>query len=151
MNIKLDDLRGPEIAAFLEAHLEDMKATSPPESKHALDLEGLRQPEVTFWTVWEQGTLIGCGAIKALDADHGEIKSMRTAPACRGQGVASRLLQHILAEAQQRGDRRLSLETGSMAFFEPARRLYAKHGFESCPPFGDYWADPNSVFMTRTL
>jgi putative acetyltransferase len=151
VDIKLDDLSGPEIAVFLEAHLQDMKATSPPESKHALDLEGLRQPEVTFWTVWEQGTLIGCGAIKALDADHGEIKSMRTAPTYRGRGVASRLLQHILQEARQRDYRRQSLETGSMVFFEPARRLYAKHGFEECPPFGDYWADPNSVFMTRTL
>jgi putative acetyltransferase len=151
VDIKLDDLSGPEIAVFLEAHLQDMKATSPPESKHALDLEGLRQPEVTFWTVWEQGTLIGCGAIKALDADHGEIKSMRTAPTYRGRGVASRLLQHILQEARQRGYGRLSLETGSMVFFEPARRLYAKHGFEECPPFGDYWGDPNSVFMTRTL
>jgi putative acetyltransferase len=136
VDIKLDDLSGPEIAVFLEAHLQDMKATSPPESKHALDLEGLRQPEVTFWTVWEQGTLIGCGAIKALDADHGEIKSMRTAPTYRGLGVASRLLQHILQEARQRGYGRLSLETGSMVFFEPARRLYAKHGFEECPPFG---------------
>jgi putative acetyltransferase len=136
VDIKLDDLSGPEIAVFLEAHLQDMKATSPPESKHALDLEGLRQPEVTFWTVWEQGTLIGCGAIKALDADHGEIKSMRTAPTYRGRGVASRLLQHILQEARQRDYRRLSLETGSMVFFEPARRLYAKHGFEECPRLG---------------
>ncbi|MDA0672635.1 MAG: GNAT family N-acetyltransferase [Cyanobacteria bacterium] len=151
MDIKLDDLSGPAIAAFLEEHLQDMRAASPPESKHALDLAGLRQPDITFWTVWDQDRLIGCGAIKALGPDHGEIKSMRTAAAYRGQGVASRLLRHMVHTAQGRGYRRLSLETGSMAFFAPARRLYAQHGFTPCPPFGDYREDPNSVFMTLVL
>jgi putative acetyltransferase len=151
MKIEIDDLTGPEIAAFLEEHLHDMRAISPPESKHALDLDGLRQPEITFWTVWDGSRLIGCGALKELDARHGEIKSMRTSAAYRRSGVASRLLQHIIDTAQARRYRRLSLETGSMPFFAPARRLYAKFGFVSCPPFADYVEDPNSVFMTRLL
>lgn len=151
ITIKTDDLSGSAIARFLEDHIQEMKAVSPPESKHALDLEGLRQPEITFWTVWHEATLIGCGAIKELDATHAEIKSMRVAAAYRGQGVASQLLQHILREATQRGYLRLSLETGAMPYFEPARRLYQKFGFTPCPPFSTYQADPNSVFMTREL
>lgn len=109
-----------------------MKSVSPPESKHALDLEGLRKPEITFWTVWNDARLIGCGAMKELDADHAEIKSMRTTASYRGKGIASMLLQHLLNEAKLRGYRRISLETGSMPFFEPARNLYAKYGFENC-------------------
>lgn len=151
MDIRLDDLSGPEVAAFLQEHLQDMRAASPPESKHALDIEGLRQPDITFWTVWEGSILAGCGAIKALDGKHAEIKSMRTAPACRGRGVASALLRHILEHAGARGYCRLSLETGSMPFFQPARRLYEKFGFSYCPPFADYQEDPNSVFMTLLL
>ncbi len=151
IQIQIDDLTGPEIAAFLEAHILDMRSVSPPESKHALDLEGLMCADVTFWTVRDESGLIACGAIKRLDAAHAEIKSMRTAASCRGQGVASRLLQHMLDEAGRRGYRRLSLETGSMPFFEPARRLYEKFGFDYCAPFADYRDDPNSVFMTRIL
>ena len=151
MRIRIDDLGGPEIAAFLEEHLADMRAASPPESKHALDLDGLRRPEVSFWTVWDGPILAACGAIKQLDAGHGEIKSMRTAAAFKQQGVASLLLAHILEVARQRGYRRLSLETGSMDFFEPARRLYAKFGFVRCAPFADYKEDPNSVFMSLAL
>jgi putative acetyltransferase len=151
MEIKVDDLSGSEIAEFLEEHIEEMKSVSPPESKHALDLEGLRKPEITFWTVWDSSYLIGCGAIKELDENHAEIKSMRIAIAYRGKGVASGLLQHILNEAKLRGYRCISLETGSMPFFEPARNLYVKYGFENCAPFSAYWEDPNSVFMTRKL
>lgn len=114
--MKIDDLRGCEIAEFLKEHIREMKSVSPPESKHALDLEGLRKPEITFWTVWDEGRLIGCGAIKELGADHAEIKSMRTAASYRGKGVASMLLQHILKEAKLRGYRRISLKTGSMPF-----------------------------------
>ena len=128
-----------------------MRATSPPESTHALDLEQLREPEVTFWSVWEGHELVGCGALKELDARHGEIKSMRTASGHVRRGVASRVVQHIIAEAKRRGYRRLSLETGSMAYFEPARRLYYKHGFRECPPFDGYVEDPNSLFMTLEL
>lgn len=151
MHIKVDDLRAPEIAALLEAHLKLMRETSPPESVHALDLDGLRAPEVTFWTVWDGATLLGCGALKQLDPAQGEIKSMHTAAAARGRGVARAMLAHILAEARARGYRRLSLETGSMAAFAPARALYARFGFRDCPPFGDYLLDPNSVFMTLEL
>lgn len=151
MHIKIDDLRGPEIAELLTKHLKDMKSVSPPESKHALDLEGLRRPEITFWTVWEGDKLAGCGALKELSVHHGEVKSMRTASGFRRRGVAVKLLHHMLDEAQRRNYKRLSLETGSMDYFEPARRLYASFGFESCAPFANYKKDPNSVFMTKTL
>src|SRR5918911_4216088 len=149
MHIKIDDLSGPEIYELLQEHLRNMRLHSPPESVHALDIEGLRRPDITFWTVWENGELLGCGALKELDAQHAEIKSMRTAARHLRKGVATRLLQHILAEAERRGYRRLSLETGSQTAFEPARRLYANFGFTFCAPFADYVEDPNSVFMTR--
>lgn len=152
MLIRLDDLHGPEIAAFLEEHLDDMRAATPsPESRHALDLDRLRKPEITFWTVWDRDLLVGCGALKELAPTHGEIKSMRTAAAYWGRGVASALVSHICEEAARRGYRRLSLETGSSEFFAPARALYAKFGFVVCEPFGDYKPDPNSYFMTKAL
>jgi putative acetyltransferase len=112
---------------------------------------GTRPPEITFWTMWDAGVLAGCGALKALDPQHAEIKSMRTAASHRRQGVAKRLLQHLLEEAKQRGYTRVSLETGSMEFFRPARALYASFGFAPCPPFADYREDPNSIFMTKEL
>nr|WP_250210290.1 GNAT family N-acetyltransferase [Vibrio campbellii] len=136
---------------MLEEHLQDMYATSPPESVHALDLDKLKVPEVTFWTGWKGEQLLGCAAIKELDGQHAELKSMRTKPAARNQGVASQLLIHVIEHAKQKGLRRLSLETGSMEFFEPARLLYEKHGFVYCEPFGDYELDPNSQFMTLEL
>lgn len=151
MEIRIDDLSGPEIAHFLDEHIRDMQGVSPPESKHALDLEGLRQPEIIFWTVWQGTQLLGCGAIKELDAAHAEIKSMRTHPSCRGRGVASILLSHMLREARLHGYQRVSLETGSMPFFEPARRLYSRYGFTECEPFASYKVDPNSIFMTLDL
>ena len=151
MEVRIDDLHGPEIAALLQEHLDDMKRHSPPQSIHALDLEKLRRPEITFWTVWQDGELLGCGAIKQLDETHGEIKSMRTSHRHRRKGVAARMLRHILDEATRRGYRRLSLETGSPSAFMPARELYARFGFSYCGPFGDYADDPYSVFMTRQL
>ncbi|ASF16714.1 GNAT family N-acetyltransferase [Shewanella xiamenensis] len=151
MKIILDDLKGPEIAALLTEHLEDMRATSPPESVHALDLDGLRQPNIRFWTLWDGRNLAGCGALKWLDAEHAEIKSMRTAATYKQQGIASKVLQHLINDAKAAGVQRLSLETGSMAFFLPARSLYAKFGFELCGPFADYTLDPNSLFMTQKL
>lgn len=151
MKIILDDLKGPEIAALLTEHLEDMRATSPPESVHALDLDGLRQPNIRFWTLWDGRNLAGCGALKWLDAEHAEIKSMRTAATYKQQGVASQILQHLINDAKAAGVQRLSLETGSMTFFQPARSLYAKFGFEQCDPFADYVLDPNSVFMTKNI
>ena len=149
--VKLDDLTGAEIIELLADHMRDMHVHSPPESVHALDLDGLRKPEITFWSVWEGDALVGCGALKELDPRHGEIKSMRTAMAYRGKGAGKLILKHIVGEAEKRGYKRLSLETGSMDAFEPARQLYASHGFEYCGPFADYILDPNSVFMTREL
>ena len=151
MDIRLDDLTGPEIRALLEDHLVHMRQISPPESVHALDLDALRRPEITFWTAWQDEMLLGCGALKALSGSHGEIKSMRTAPAHRRQGVARAMLEHILAEAQQRGFTRVSLETGAMDAFYPAHRLYERFGFTRCEPFADYLPDANSVFMTKVL
>lgn len=152
MQIVVDDLSGPQIARFLDEHVQEMRSITPsPDSKHALDLDDLRQPEITFWSVMDGATLVGCGAIKRLDASHAELKSMRTAPARRRDAIASMLLEHIITEAQRMGFTRLSLETGSYKFFLPARKLYEKFGFEYCEPFADYQADPNSVFMTRHL
>jgi len=142
---------GPEIEALLWEHLASMHLHSPPESIHALDLESLRAPDITFWSVWCGPQLAGVGALKQLDAVHGEIKSMRTASAYLRQGVAAALLEHILTVAQRRGYRRLSLETGSMDAFQPARALYSRFGFEFCRPFAAYKEDPYSVFMTRAL
>ena len=151
MDIRIDPLTSPAIIALLEEHLRNMALHSPPESIHALDLEALRKPEITFWTLWQHEELMGCGALKELDGTHGEIKSMRTASGHLRKGVAARLMQHILEEAKSRSYDRLSLETGSMAAFAPARKMYAGFGFEPCPPFGDYSEDPNSVFMTKKL
>ncbi len=151
MDFRVDDLSGPEIAALLLDHLRSVALHSPPESVHALDLAGLRQPGVTLWTAWEHGQLLGCGALKELDARHAEIKSMKTQPAHERRGVAKGILGHLIGEASKRGYRRLSLETGSMAAFEPARRLYAGFGFTYCGPFADYIEDPHSVFMTRAV
>lgn len=151
MEIRLDDIAGAEVRALLTEHLQNMHQLSPPESVHALDLTALLKPEITFWTVWSKGDLLGCGALKELTAAHGEVKSMRTAFAHRRKGVARALLQHIIAEARRRSYARLSLETGSMPAFEPARKLYESFGFTYCSPFAGYTEDPNSVFLTRTL
>ena len=151
MQIRRDDLSGPEIRALLAEHLASMRGLSPPESVHALDLEGLKRPDVAFWTAWDGGALAGCGALKAIDATHGEVKSMRTAPTHRRRGVARAMLEHIVEEARRRRYVRLSLETGSMAAFAPARELYARRGFRACPPFAGYRDDPNSVFMALDL
>lgn len=151
MRIVLDDLTGPQVIALLEAHLAEMIASSPACSMHALDLDGLRKPEITLWSIWDGDDLAGCGALKEIDATHGEIKSMRTATAFRGRGIAGLLLRHIIDEASTRGYERLSLETGAGDFYLPAVRLYERHGFEHCGPFADYVEDGDSVFMTKSL
>ncbi|MFJ8197342.1 GNAT family N-acetyltransferase [Streptomyces sp. NPDC096152] len=151
MRIVVDDLSGPQIAQFLAEHVQQMRSLTPLESKHALDLDGLRRAEVTFWSAREDDAVVGCGAITRLDARHAELKSMRTAPTRTRSGIASRLLEHILTEAKRLGFTRLSLETGAADFFLPARKLYAKFGFDYCEPFADYRPDPNSVFMTKAL
>ncbi len=151
MNVVEDDPgRGP-VRELLDAHLAGMHDNTPPESVHALDIDGLRAAEITFWTVWDGNELLGCGALKELDANHAEIKSMRTADEHLGKGVASRLMDKVLEVARDRGYRRLSLETGSGEPFEAAHRLYEKFGFDFCGPFADYGPDPFSRFMTRTL
>ena len=149
--INKDDLTGPEIKALLQRHGDEMEAASPPGSCHYLDLEGLRVPEISFWTIWDKETLMGCGALKMLDAKHGEIKSMHVHSNARGKGIGDKMLFHIMAKARQRGYNRLSLETGAMAAFEPARRLYEKYGFAECPAFGDYQYDVHSIFMTKEI
>ena len=155
LTIRLDDLRDPRIGLFLEEHLADMRRVSPPESAHALDLSALRQPDIRFWTAWVDTpggpSLAGTSALKRLDDAHAEIKSMRTASAWRGQGVAEAMLTHVLDRARAAGYRQVSLETGRQDFFMPARALYAKHGFGVGGPFGPYGPDPNSCFMTKVL
>jgi putative acetyltransferase len=151
LRIVEDDLTGPEIAALLRLHLDEMHQWSPPESVHAMPIERLRQPDVTFYSAWDGAVLAGCGALKHLDAQHGELKSMRAAPEHRGKGIGKAILLHLLAEARGRGYSRVSLETGRPEPFLPARRLYAAHGFVECPPFADYILDDFSICMTREL
>lgn len=152
MHIEHDDLSRPAIHALLEEHLQSMRAWSPPGSVHALDLEKLRQPGITFWSAWDPaGVLLGCGALKELDATHGELKSMRTPEALRGRGAGRAILAHIISVAIARGYEHLSLETGASEPFKPAHTLYSKAGFVRCGPFGDYAEDPHSVFMRLRL
>jgi putative acetyltransferase len=151
MKIEIDDLSRPAIHALLEEHLRNMHELGPPESVHALDLDKLRRPEITFWSAWDGELLLGCGALMALGARHGEVKSMRTPAAHRRTGAGRALLMHIIETARARGYERLSLETGSVAAFEPAHRLYESVGFVRTGPFGDYVEDVNSVFMTLAL
>jgi putative acetyltransferase len=151
MHIELDDLSRPEVHALLREHLDDMHDLSPPEDVHALDLRGLQAPDVTFWTVWDSGILVGCGALKELTRTHGEVKSMRTPKALRRRGAGRAILAHIITEARARGYERLSLETGAQDAFRPAHYLYESFGFEYCGPFADYGPSANSVFMSLEL
>ncbi|WP_210439065.1 GNAT family N-acetyltransferase [Nocardioides xinjiangensis] len=166
MHISRADFTDPRLAAFLQAHLDDMEPTAPPESRHALDLTALQADHVRLWVAVatrdddgadgadgdrSAGAIVGTAALAGLTERHEELKSMRTEPRSRGRGVATALLAHVLDDARARGVERVSLETGSMAFFEPARRFYAAAGFVPCPPFGSYVEDPNSTFMTLTL
>ncbi|HAS6504022.1 TPA: GNAT family N-acetyltransferase [Vibrio parahaemolyticus] len=151
MEIKIDDLSGGEVIRLLEEHLADMYAISPPESVHALDAKALKSPKITFFSAWKNSELQGCLAIKELTPDHIELKSMRTSQSARKSGVATKLLNHALNEAIDRGYRKVSLETGTQEFFKPARNLYEKFGFTYCEPFADYKLDPHSHFLTREL
>lgn len=151
VRIEVDDLSRPEIHALLSEHLLDMHTLGPPESVHALDLDALRRPEITFFSAWEASQLLGCGALKELSPEHGEIKSMRTPAALRGRGTAKAILSHILVTARARGYERISLESGSGPAFVPAHRLYQSAGFVFCGPLANYLADPHSIFMTLRL
>lgn len=151
MQIRLDDLTGGEVIALLQEHLADMYATSPAESVHALDVEALKASNIRFFSAWQDEALAGCVAIKMLDSQQAELKSMRAARAFRGQGVGQALLQYIIDHAKAQGFSSLSLETGTQDYFAPARSLYRKFGFSECGPFGQYGLDPNSHFMTLKL
>jgi putative acetyltransferase len=151
MNIRIDDLTRPAVHALLNEHLAHMHSITPAESVHALPVDELRKPDITFWCAWEGEELLGCGALKELTPRHGEVKSMRTVRAHLRKGVARSILVQIIEEAKRRSYERLSLETGSMPEFQPAVRLYSSFGFTSCPPFGEYVEDPNSLFMTKKL
>ena len=151
MDIIDDDLEGAAVQALLREHLQSMARQSPPESIHALGLEALRAADVSFWSAWEDGELLGCGAMRELSPTHGELKSMRTSSAHLRKGVASKLVVFMIDIARRRGYRRLSLETGSSQDFAPARALYSRYGFETCEPFAHYALDPHSTFMTLEL
>ncbi len=149
MTIRVDDLTGSEVAALLGQYLQDVNALA--EETHALDLEGLRQPGITVWTIWNGDEIAGCGALKELDAHHAELKSVYTSTRFLRKGVATKLVEHILVEAKQSDYSRVSLETGTEDYFEPARRFYDACGFSICAPFGNYTEDPGSIFMTKEL
>ncbi len=151
ITMRPDGLELPAVQALLREHLEDMALHSPPEAMHAIDLHGLRGPGLSFWAAWEGDALLGCCALRELDAAHGEIKSMRTTRTRRRRGVGAVMLRHLLDEAARRGYKRLSLETGSADAFEPARALYARFGFAFCGPFAEFVDSPHSMFMTREL
>ena len=151
MHIEIDNLSRPQVHRLLEEHLANMYELSPPEQVFALDLNKLRVPGITFWTVWDKETLLGCGALEELSPSRAEIKSMRTPLAARGQGAGRAVLEHIITVARQRGYTRLSLETGTHPAFKPAHRLYRSHGFALSDPFGNYSANPHSVFMALKL
>lgn len=156
------DLGDARLVAFLQRHLDELAPTAPPESRHALDLSGLSDPAVRLWVAHDagdgdrtgddrDGDLVGTVALARIGDGHLELKSMRTDPERRGQGIGALLLRHAIERARADGASRISLETGSMDFFAPARALYRRYGFTECPPFGSYREDPNSVFMTRPL
>ena len=151
LTFRLDDLSGEPTRNLVTRHLAGMRASSPPESVHALDLDALRGPDLTFWSVWVGDEIAGCGALKRLDAQRGEIKSMRVADKFLGRGIGRAILMHLIAEARARGMQSLWLETGSTAEFTPALHLYESEGFQRCGPFEDYLEDPFSVFMMREI
>ena len=145
------NLADPQVIALLQQHVTRARAETAPGSAHALDLGQLQSADVSFFSAWDGGALLGVAALKRLAPDHGEVKSMHTAEDARRRGVATALMQHLLATARRTGLTRLSLETGSWDYFEPARAFYRRHGFRECEPFAHYRVDPNSVFMTREL
>lgn len=151
MQVTTGDLNNPKLQSLLIYHFQDLQSKSTPETSFVLDLSALRKPNITIYTVWEGDELLGCGAIKELDSTHGEIKSMRTAPEHLRKGVARVLVQHMITEAKRRKYNRLSLETGTVAAFANAKRLYEGCGFERCEPFADYVAHEDNMFMTIKL
>lgn len=151
VHLRVDDLAGEEVQHLLTEHVAEMRRISPPDAAFALDLEGLRAPDMTVWSAWIGDTVVGCCAMRQLDGPAGEIKSMRTAGEYRGHGVGAYMLRHLISTARSRGYPRLFLETGSTDAFRDARAFYARHGFVACGPFGDYAGHPHSAFMTLEL
>jgi putative acetyltransferase len=151
ISIRPGDLDDARIVALLRHHFDTCHAVTPPGSAHVFDVARLKSPDVDFFAAWQGGTLLGVGAVKYLTPEHGEVKSMHTSQAARRRGTASAILAHIVETARAKGVARLSLETGSFGYFAPARAFYRAHGFSDCPPFGDYKADRNSVFLTREI
>ncbi len=151
MEIRSGGLDDPQVQDLLQLHLFHARRETAPGSAHALDLEGLRAPEVSFWSAWEGDRLLGFAALKRIEPDHFEVKSMHTVSESRRLGVASELLRHLISSARARGGASLSLETGTWSYFQPAVALYRKHGFVECEPFGAYRHDPNSLFMTLRI
>jgi putative acetyltransferase len=149
--ISTDDPRAADVRALLERHLAFANLHSPPEDVHALDVAGLLDPGITFYSFRLNGELLAVGALRRLDEEHAELKSMHTTEEARGRGIGRAMLDHLLGVARERGFRRVSLETGSMAAFAPARDMYTKAGFTECAPFGDYFVSPNSTCMTLSL
>ena len=147
----MGDLSDPRVLDLLQIHLTRARAETAPGSAHAVDVAGLQSPDISFWTIWDDRTLLGVGALRRLSADHGEVKSMHTVESMRRKGAGSAMLRHIIAAARESGMVRLSLETGSWDYFRPAHAFYRRHGFVECPPFADYVLDPNSVFMSLDL
>jgi putative acetyltransferase len=149
--ISLDDPRAPDVRRLLEVHLTFARAQTPPEDAHAMDVDELVDPAVRFFSLRRDGVLLAVGALKQLDSEHAEVKSMHTVSSARGRRIGRRMLEHLIGVARAEGYRRVSLETGSMAAFAPARSLYAGAGFVPCEPFGDYRLSPNSTYMTLYL
>jgi len=145
------DFDDPRVIDLLQVHASRARAETARDSAHALDLDGLRVPEIRCWTIWDDTVLAGIGALKRLSAVHAEIKSMHIVEAMRGRGIGGTLLRHLIAVAQAEGMSRLSLETGAWAYFLPAQALYRRHGFVECAPFAGYRPDPNSVFLSLRL
>lgn len=151
ISLRRADFSDPRLSVFLQAHLDELRPTAPAESRHALDLDALRHSSVRLWVAWDGESIAATGALAVLEPGHEELKSMRTAPAARGRGVGRLMLEHLLEDAAARSVQRISLETGSVDFFAPARRLYESAGFVACPPFGRYNEDPNSVYLSLAL
>lgn len=151
LEIRNGDFSDPRVVDLLRYHFETNRAVTPAGSAHVLDLGAMQVPDIAFWTIWTEDTLLGMGALRRMNPEEGEVKSMRTYEHAQRRGVASAMLTHIVAAARQAGLKRLFLETGSFAYFRPARELYARHGFRECPPFAGYVEDPNSTFMTMDL
>ena len=151
IEIKLDDLSGDSIKKLLQTHLTNAALHSPQDAIFALDLEALKAPEISFWSVWQNEEILACGAIKMLDKEHAEIKSMHTLEKARGKGIGNQLVNHIIQQARAKNIKRLSLETGTADAYFPAHRLYKRHGFQECPAFSDYQESIHSLYMTKSI